>query len=439
MLARLTSILFIAVIALSTSYLCASAPNAPVSVVSGQSPTQSQSRKKSADLSGRYFGRFEYPAAGLSGVGTLVIRDNRFEITIESTIVAGRISTVADGPFIEVTLHFDQPPAGSTASTISLTAKREGKDLWLFSDGDEDFHDQSTEFYFGTRPRERGSRDPASVNTNANPRPIPTPANLNANTGANSNRPSRPRNGIPPPTAGGEDPTPPAEGPDSRPRGPRPRSGTRATGGMESPQNTNSGASASPATASNTNGSFSSQMRGEANVGFQVPESMRMDETKSIELVVSPTETAESLVQGLEEEGRKETATTRYSDRMEAKLVGTGFTITPAGPDIQPVEPGQVTRWRWQIQPKAGGTQRLDLTLNAIVNDGKDRKLITALKREIKINVTWGQRATTFLGTLKEAHWVWGALIVPIAGAIYAWWRKSGSKRRKKKTPKRKG
>jgi hypothetical protein len=239
---------------------------------------------------------------------------------------------------------------------------------------------------------------------------------------------------------GGEDPPPPAEGPDSRPRrSPRPRSGMRATGGMESPANTNADVSTSPATTSNTNGSFSSQLRGPANVGFQVPESMRMDETKSIELVVSPTESAESLVQGLEEEGRKETATTRYSDRMEAKLVGTGFTITPAGPDIQPVEPGQVTRWRWQIQPKAGGTQRLDLTLNAIVNDGKDRKLITALKREININVTWGQRASTFLGALKEVHWIWGALVVPIAGAIYAWWRKRGSKPRKKRTPKRKG
>jgi hypothetical protein len=155
---------------------------------------------------------------------------------------------------------------------------------------------------------------------------------------------------------------------------------------------------------------------------------MRLDETKAIELAVSPTESGESLIGSFTEIGKAETAETKYSDRMEAKLVGAGFIITPAGPDIQPVEAGQKTYWKWQIQPKAAGVQRLDLTLNAIVNDGKDRKLITALKREIRINVTWGQRASSFLGMVKDIHWLWGALILPIGGAIYAWWRKRGSK-----------
>lgn len=445
MLTRLSSGLFIALIALSATYLCASGPNEHASVASAipaQSPTPqdaSRTRTASTDFSGSYFGRLEYPPAGLSGVGTMVIRDNRFEITIESTTIAGTISFVAKGRAISAVLKLDQPPTGSTVTTIRLEAEKEGKDIWLISAEDE-----KTDFYFGTRSRTRnGGRDPASVNTNAS-------ANTSANTSANSNRPrptprptSRPTPitiGPPVMTGGGEDPDPPAEGPDFRPRsGPRPRSGTRATGGMESPANSNTEPSATPAPASNTNGSFSSQMRGEANVGFQVPESMRMDETKSIELVVSPTESAESIRKGLEaEEGKTETATTRYSDRMEAKLVGTGFTITPAGPDIQPVEPGEKTIWRWQIQPKAGGTQRLDLTLNAIVNDGKDRKLITALKREITIKVTWGQRASTWLGAVKDIHWLWGALIVPIAGAVYAWWRKRGSKRPRKKKPKTK-
>jgi hypothetical protein len=376
------------------------------------------------DLSGRYFGRLEYPAAGLSGVGTLIIRANRFEITIESTTLTGRISTAAGDRFISVVLHFDRPPVGSTTSTLTLKGVREGRDIWLFIRDIREFSSEGpSEFYFGTRPPQSGGRDPASVNTNANT----TATNTNANTSANSNRPDLPA------TVGGPD------FPDIRPatRAPRPRQGTRATGGMEPSANANVAASPA-ASASNTNSSFSSQLRGEANVGFQVPETMRLDETKTIELVVSPTESVESIKKGLEEEGRTETSTTRYSDRMEAKLVGTGFTITPAGPDIQPVEPGQLTRWKWQIQPKAGGIQRLDLTLNAIVNDGKDRKLISALKREIQIKVTWGQRASTFVGALKDIHWLWGALIVPIAGAIYAWWRKKGAKRPKKKRSKTK-
>ena len=43
----------------------------------------------------------------------------------------------------------------------------------------------------------------------------------------------------------------------------------------------------------NSNSSFSSQIRGNANVAFTTPDSMKLEETKDIELLVSPTESVE--------------------------------------------------------------------------------------------------------------------------------------------------
>jgi hypothetical protein len=180
----------------------------------------------------------------------------------------------------------------------------------------------------------------------------------------------------------------------------------------------------SPNSNINSTDTFLSQLRGEANVAFTTPDSMKLEETKDIELLVSPSKSTEELLHNLSEPGKGETGTTEYADRMEAQLVSGGFTITAASPEIQPVVPGRTTRWKWQIKPKEGGPQRLDLTLNAVLNDGKDRSLLQTFHRDIRINVSWRQRASGFIAGLKDVQWLWAAIILPIAGAIYGWWRR---------------
>ncbi len=100
---------------------------------------------------------------------------------------------------------------------------------------------------------------------------------------------------------------------------------------------------------------------------------MPLEETTDIELLVSPTSTYAELESQLTEKGQSGRAPTQYSKMMEAQLVSHGFDIAAVGPSIQPVEPGKTTRWKWQIKPKEGGSQRLDLTLNAVLNDGTVR------------------------------------------------------------------
>jgi hypothetical protein len=151
---------------------------------------------------------------------------------------------------------------------------------------------------------------------------------------------------------------------------------------------------------------------------------MQFTEVKDIELRVSPSESSAALASSLSEPGTSGTGSTEFADRMEAQLVGSGFTITSACPDIQPVEAGRTTWWKWQIKPKEAGPQRLDLTLNAVLNNGKDKSMLQTFHRDIRIEVTWRQRASSVIAGLKDVQWLWAAVILPIAAAIYGWWRK---------------
>jgi hypothetical protein len=361
-----------------------------------RSPEGSPMAAPQTDFSGTYVGQLRYPQTNLYGEAKLVITGNRFTITIESTILSGRITAIASsgGSFVEMVFESE-----AAVPSISLLGIREGKDIWLGSPpGGE-----SVGFYFGTgRLLERMGTGggPAGVTLDP-PAEGPTMSGMPA---SNAPRPRR------------------------RPQQVRSESGAapeESTAGSAPP------VGASPATTPDS--SFFSKLKGDANVVFTTPETMKMEETKVIELLVSPSKSVEELTAKLSEPGQAGTGSTKYADRMEAQLTGTGFTITPISPAIQPVEPGHVTKWMWQIKPKDGGAQRLDLTLNAVLNDGKDRSMVETFKRDINIKVSWSQRASSFVGGLKDMQWLWAAIIVPIAGAIYGWWRKKGKKSRRKK------
>lgn len=373
---------------------------------------------RAIDLSGTYIGVLEYPAAGLSGVALLTIAGNKFTLTIESTTLSGLINVLSARDYTKVSMLFEPRSDGSPSAPISLSASKSGDHLRLAS-----LPDEKTYFRFGdqnshARHMRKARRGPASVDGNSSSNTTATNGNMNTTNGnINTNR-GLPRNGNSRPESR---PTPTSRrSPD---REVRPTHSPRATSADNSNTNANS----------NSNTSFSSQIRGNANVAFTTPDSMKLEETKDIELLVSPTESVETLVNNLGEPGRAGTGTTKFADRMEAKLVSTGFNITAASPEIQPVEPGQNTRWIWQIKPKEGGPQRLDLTLSAVINDGKDRKLITTFKRDIRINVSLGHRASTFIAGLKDAQWLWVAIILPLGGAIYGWWHKKRKRGRRKK------
>ncbi len=157
------------------------------------------------------------------------------------------------------------------------------------------------------------------------------------------------------------------------------------------------------------------------NIAFNTPSAMRLDETASIELALSPTKALAELKQAVQEPGRIETAEIKISEFMEAKLVGLGFEIREVRPTRQFVSKTEDTLWKWDIKAIKPGRQRVNLTLNVIIED-RGREITRALQtftKDIEIEVSFSSRVKGFVEN--NWQWLWATLVVPIA----AWlWRR---------------
>ncbi len=160
------------------------------------------------------------------------------------------------------------------------------------------------------------------------------------------------------------------------------------------------------------------------NIAFNTPQSMNLGDTAIIQLVLGLDTKIEDLKQKIEATGKKEGASIRVSDRMEARLSGPNFAITAIAPEIQPVSRSESTNWEWEVKPQGQGHQNLHLTLSAVIEiDGTStRKLIRTFSRDIEVEVTRRQWIAAFLE--KNWQWLWTAALVPIAG--WLWSRRKG-------------
>lgn len=381
------------------------------------------------DLSGEFPGYLDYGEAGFTGEATLTIDGNRFTLRGNGVNLSGTlVATQSGGRSFNLKLKITSP-ATFAKKVLSLTLTG-GADRRIIISGRPN---DSAKFYFSVNPPV-GSDPGSTTNTIAtNTNSIATNTNsIATNTNAiTTNGNTRRR---PPPSLPNFEPTPG----DSRPRnantnsrrpvnGQVPNVNAKATSGMPSQPPVASTSGEEPA--------LFSQVRTGAHAVFTTPSTMRFEDTTDIEMVLSPTKTVAELESELTERGESKSAATDYSNLMEAQLVSDGFDVVPLGPSIQPVEAGRTTRWKWQIKPKAGGDQELKLTLNAVLSDGKNRIYLQTLKRDINVKVKLTQRAVGWLSGLKELHWLWAAIILPIATVVLAWWRrKKKPKARKKKS-----
>ncbi len=164
------------------------------------------------------------------------------------------------------------------------------------------------------------------------------------------------------------------------------------------------------------------------NIVFNAPESMRYNETETIELLLSHSASIEELRAQLEENGEIDANTVRISNRMEARLSGSGFKIEALGSEIRAVGAEGVTQWKWYVTGTAGGSQRLHLTLSAIliVSDRDVPSVIRTFDRKIHVTITPSERFRSFF----SKHWKFllATMFVPLG--VYFW------KQRRKTKPK---
>jgi hypothetical protein len=160
---------------------------------------------------------------------------------------------------------------------------------------------------------------------------------------------------------------------------------------------------------------------GRGNIAFNTPESMSYGETKTIQLLLDASKSGVELMQDLMEEGLRWHAEVRTSDEMEADLTGDAFEITripKTASARQALSLREVTEWRWDIRAKRFSSQRLHLSLDAIVKiNGKELapRHIRVFDKDIEVRVTDLHSAAL----LAEDNWqVTAAISTGILGVI---------------------
>jgi hypothetical protein len=165
-----------------------------------------------------------------------------------------------------------------------------------------------------------------------------------------------------------------------------------------------------------------------ANIAYNAPTKIQLDETRIIQLKLSRSETQEALKGAIAEPGEKQGAQIRVSRLMEAHLEGSGFKIEQLGSDRpQLVEPSGVNEWAWEITATDPGKHRLHLTINAVITvDGNPTNhLIRTFDRTIEVEVGFGKHIARFFG--EHWQWLWAVLVVPLSGVAIARLRRKRS------------
>lgn len=177
---------------------------------------------------------------------------------------------------------------------------------------------------------------------------------------------------------------------------------------------------------------------GVGNIAFNVPPSMRLEETQTILLLLSQTESAEALkgqLQNRNAAGNIETHNIKVDGRMQAKLTGEGFNITPIAPEEQHVNAEGQTQWKWDVRPTKTGTLKLHVVLNAIVGTdggaGTHLEYIDSFDQTYVVEVPTVTPAPVVAAAPARSGGVWSwllpAVLLPAGGAAaWLWLRGRG-------------
>ena len=171
-----------------------------------------------------------------------------------------------------------------------------------------------------------------------------------------------------------------------------------------------------------------------ASVAYNAPQTMNVDETVTIDLLVNPSLPPNQLASQVTGKGTVTSATIDITPQMKAILVAadsSAFTIQPIqdNPE-QLISSTETTNWLWLVTAKKAGLQIMTLTIYRLVKyEGQDYwREVETYTKSIKVKVT-------LLQQFKSLDWEWivggivALLLVPLFWRIY-------DKRHKSNAPK---
>jgi hypothetical protein len=159
------------------------------------------------------------------------------------------------------------------------------------------------------------------------------------------------------------------------------------------------------------------------NIAFDTPKIIKFEQSKVIELILSPTKSLKELQSSLKSSEQTESAQVQISNRMQADLSGLGFKIEALTPKEQAVYKGKTTQWKWEVTPTKDEDQNLYLTLSAIINMSNQKVpfVVKTFDKIIKVDVSFDKRISTFIGT--NWQWLWASIFVPLSPFLWKLYR----------------
>jgi len=156
-----------------------------------------------------------------------------------------------------------------------------------------------------------------------------------------------------------------------------------------------------------------------ANIAFNTPESMNIEKTAVIHLILGIQKSMATLKDMIMSKGEKAGARIRVYSRMKASLTGQNFKIMAIIPEEQAISGYETTEWKWDIKPQKVGDQSLHLTLSAQINvEGESTsRTIRTFDRVIKIKVTAAQQIKTFFKN--NWQWLWMVMFAPLGTLLW--------------------
>jgi len=154
----------------------------------------------------------------------------------------------------------------------------------------------------------------------------------------------------------------------------------------------------------------------QANIAFNTPDELTVGKAEMVQLLLSMKESVEQLKAAVTAAGKRDGAKIEVSNKMEAKLTGSGFEIKPITPETQAISATSRTEWKWEVEPQTSDAKRLHLTLSAhVLLDGeKIPRVVKTFERTMVVNVNWKTEAYEF--ATGNWEWLWTVLLVPIGG-----------------------
>ncbi len=178
-----------------------------------------------------------------------------------------------------------------------------------------------------------------------------------------------------------------------------------------------------------------------AKLSFNIPDSMWLEKSYQIVLLVSTGMAGELLVSHLisqigktHEVGSLYTDSVRVSTKLEAHLNGQDFSITPITSIQQVIFEDKPTKWEWIVTPRKSGSKTLFLTLNAFCffQEQEITQTIETYRRPIIVHVKMTSRIIKWISKLA------GVLITAITMIFVAYFTYIlGTKKKEKKGEKK--